>query len=402
MRSKWFVLLPALASLALSACDRDPTRTTPEPVEPVFGVLSAGTSQTCAVAEDGTGYCWGSNGAGRLGTGDSRSRAVPTAVAGGHRFRQISTTFSHSCGVSVDGTVYCWGSSSSGQVGIPNRDDCGMSGGSTPTQVRCVLTPVAVAPEVAFTWVGTGMFHTCALAADGTAYCWGSNGLGQLGDGSGEDSTAPVAVAGAHRFASLAVGSWHTCGVTTEGAAYCWGLGDVGQLGIGAALGPDEFRAVPTAVSGGVRFERLDAAPFRTCGVTANGAAYCWGFAMATGGEAVSHLEPTALDLPGAVVAISGSLGHGCAVGRDGVLYCWGANQNGQLAEPVSAPRWTPAPVAPELRFRGVSVGSQHTCGVTLAGAAVCWGRGDFGQLGDGAEADTHVPVVALERVAVE
>jgi alpha-tubulin suppressor-like RCC1 family protein len=402
MRSKWFVLLPALASLALSACDRDPTRTTPEPVEPVFGVLSAGVSQTCAVAEDGTGYCWGSNGAGRLGTGDSQSRAVPTPVTGGHRFSQISTLFYHSCGLTVDGTVYCWGSSSFGQAGNPPIDFCGYGGGRTPDAVYCVLTPTAVAPDVRFTSVGTGMDHTCALAADGRAYCWGSNASGQLGDGSGEDSMGPVPVAGGHTFASLAVGPQHTCGVATDGRAYCWGAGDRGQLGHGAEMAPEEFRATPVAVSGGLRFERLGAAYLTTCGVTGAGAAYCWGFVGFKGDEPVRHLEPARLSIPAPAVAFTGSLNHACAMARDGALYCWGSNRHGELAEPVSEPRWTFAPAAPELRFRGVSVGSQHTCGVTLAGAAVCWGRGNSGQLGDGAEADSHVPVIALEGVAVE
>jgi alpha-tubulin suppressor-like RCC1 family protein len=394
------IALPVAALLTLSACERDPTGTDLAPIDPVFGVLSAGEAHTCAVAADGTGYCWGLNSSGRLGVGDYESRAVPTPIAGGHRFRQVSTSFHHSCGVTVDGTVYCWGSSSSGQVGIPNRDECGTSGGRVPSGIQCVLTPVAAAPDIEFSWVGTGMMHTCALAVDGRAYCWGSNTWGQIGDGSDQPSMTPVAVAGSHRFASLAVGPRHTCGLTADGRAYCWGVGEEGQLGIGAALRQDEFRAVPTEVSGGVTFERLDAAYSQTCGITTGGAAYCWGRVATADGEPANHLAPAALDLPGAVVAISGSDNHTCAVGRDGTLYCWGANSYGELAQPVSAIR-APAPVAAPRRFRGVSVGSGHSCGVVDSGEVVCWGQGIYGQLGDGSGSNTHVPVVALEQGAI-
>ena len=42
--------------------------------------------------------------------------------------------------------------------------------------------------------IATGAYHACAIAENGTLYCWGSNGYGQLGIGSTENQDSPVAV----------------------------------------------------------------------------------------------------------------------------------------------------------------------------------------------------------------
>src|SRR5664280_1549892 len=82
--------------------------------------------------------------------------------------------------------------------------------------------------------VVTGTYHTCALAPSGQAYCWGSNGNGQLGDNSNTERHTPVAVQqGAVTFTSITAGSYHTCGLTSAGAAYCWGYNWAGFLGDG-------------------------------------------------------------------------------------------------------------------------------------------------------------------------
>src|SRR5438128_10135179 len=85
--------------------------------------------------------------------------------------------------------------------------------------------PVAVSGGLGFSVIGTGGWHTCGLTSAGTAYCWGLNDSGQLGDGSTANSATPVAVAGGLTFSGLGTGmdGRHTCGLTSTGAAYCWG-----------------------------------------------------------------------------------------------------------------------------------------------------------------------------------
>ena len=129
----------------------------------------------------------------------------------------------------------------------------------------------------AFASVSSGAEHSCALTTSGAAYCWGYNGsysgFGPLGDGSVTPRSVPVAVTGDLTFSSVSPGREHTCGLTTNGAAYCWGFNVWGQLGNGST----EDAAVPVAVSGGLTFAGLSAGGTNSCGVNRGGIAYCWG-----------------------------------------------------------------------------------------------------------------------------
>ena len=77
--------------------------------------------------------------------------------------------------------------------------------------------------------VGGG--HACALTSDGTAYCWGANNVGQLGDSTTTVRAAPTQVVGGLKFSAISAGYAHTCGKTLDGSVACWGLNVAGELG---------------------------------------------------------------------------------------------------------------------------------------------------------------------------
>lgn len=151
-----------------------------------FVAVSAGTAHACALTGGGEAYCWGLGGDGRLGTGSEASSLAPVAVAGGLRFAAISAGRSHTCAVAADGAAYCWGQNLRGQAGAawsaPARP--------TPADLR-KLVPTPVAGGLRFNIVVAGPAeHSCALDATGAAYCWGSNGGGELGVGTQDLFTA--------------------------------------------------------------------------------------------------------------------------------------------------------------------------------------------------------------------
>jgi len=252
---------------------------------------------------------------------------------------------------------------------------------------------IRVVPGIVFTFVSAGGLHTCGLTAAGTAYCWGRNQYGELGDGSTTDDSVAVAVSGGLTFATISAGSWHTCGVTTSGAAYCWGSNDYGDLGIG----PSDYRTTPVPVSGGLTFSSVVTGSGLSCGLTTSGAAYCWGAnyeGQLGDGTQISRLTP---------VAVSGGLTFSmlvtqteftCGLTTSGAAYCWGSNYLGQLGNNTQGGyRTTPVPVSGGLTFSSLSIGYWHGCGLTTSGAAYCWGWNDFGQLGDGSFTSHFVPM---------
>ena len=126
-----------------------------------------------------------------------------------------------------------------------------------------------------FASVSGGSNHTCGVTSAGAAYCWGVNGLGQLGDGTTTQRLAPVAVTGGLSFMTVGAGGFYTCGLTSAGSASCWGANDYGQLGDGTTIN----RSSPVAVHGGLRLATLSTGYRDACGVTvtATRTTYCWG-----------------------------------------------------------------------------------------------------------------------------
>jgi alpha-tubulin suppressor-like RCC1 family protein len=91
-------------------------------------------------------------------------------------------------------------------------------------------------PAPLFASLTVGFAHACALTNDGTAYCWGDNSSGQLGDSTTATRINPTAVVTPMRFASIRAGFQHTCGITTDGFVACWGRNTVGELGLSTPL----------------------------------------------------------------------------------------------------------------------------------------------------------------------
>jgi alpha-tubulin suppressor-like RCC1 family protein len=245
-----------------------------------FAAISAGILHTCGVTTTGVGYCWGVN-SGSIGDGTTTDRIVPTPVAGGLTFRQISVGFYYTCGVTTAGQAYCWGGNA---------------------YFNYTTRPIPIDLGLTFASVSASWTHTCGLATNGTVYCWGNNQVGQLGDGTTKGRQNLIPVAGGLTFITVSSGNdGYSCGVTTSGSAYCWGLNAYGQLGDGTTAN----KLVPTVVSGGLTFVSVAASTSpdgaHTCGLTTSGAVYCWGLndhGQLGDGTTTQQLLPTLVKFP--------------------------------------------------------------------------------------------------------
>ena len=158
-----------------------------------------------------------------------------------------------------------------------------------------------------FQSITAGSEHTCALTAEGKAYCWGWNNQGQLGNNSATNSLIPVAVqmpAGVS-FQSISAGNSHTCALTTEDKAYCWGWNTNGQLGNNFTT----KSSIPAAVQmpAGVSFQSIAANTTHTCALTTEGKAYCWGwngYGQLGNNSTTDSRIPAAVQMPVAVAPV--------------------------------------------------------------------------------------------------
>jgi alpha-tubulin suppressor-like RCC1 family protein len=224
----------------------------PVPVESdeQFQSVAPGWLHTCALTVAGVAMCWGDNNHGQLGLGvvDTSAHRVPVRVATELRFTELSSGANYTCGITVSSDAYCWGQNATGQLGdgtTTTRDSPTLvSGGFKFAHINTGSGFAAGTSATPPTPVQGAVAHTCALLANSSAYCWGWNGAGQLGDGTFVSKTTPVAVSGGLRFDELGAGGSHTCG-RNGSLIFCWGGNIFGQLGNGSVTSSN----VPLAVS---------------------------------------------------------------------------------------------------------------------------------------------------------
>src|SRR5687768_13830505 len=116
--------------------------------------------------------------------------------------------------------------------------------------------------------------HGCRLDDEGRARCWGRADAGQLGIGTTPLTSTPVQVtSGATRFTSITAGGLHTCALTAEGQAWCWGENQGGQAGFPVSMNQPCGESIhgwqcvpsPQPIETTLRFDALLAGGANTC-----------------------------------------------------------------------------------------------------------------------------------------
>jgi alpha-tubulin suppressor-like RCC1 family protein len=378
--------------------------------------IAAGTWVSCALSAQGAAYCWGTNGLGTLGNPDvPTDTGAPVPVRGSGRYVAIAVNAINqtvgpytACALQADGAADCWGSNPDGLLGPSDARACLPLGETPEATGACVRAPARVAPSLRFRRLSVGWAHICGITTEGAAVCWGRGAEGQRGSGATTTTAvpAPVAGGGPQRFVEIAASDKFTCALTADGVAYCWGLNASGQLGDGTTTS----RSAPVRVLTSEPLAQLDAASGHVCAATRAGATVCWGAGGSRqlgadgpfAGNAFSSATPLVVPLPAATRAVSAGGASSCAVDAAGRLRCWGWNVFGQVGTADASrcnaqPSCLPSDVAPTVTFAEVSVGMTHSCGRARDGAVYCWGSNLRRNLGDGTRRDAPTPVrVAL------
>lgn len=237
-----------------------------------FTRVSAGRYHTAALKADGSVWCWGYNSHGALGDNTVTDKSSPVSVVGGHSFVEISAGSDRSFSRKADGTVWSWGSQNYNQGnGAGGLGDGTLSNRSSPVSIVGNHSFIQISALT-----GDEGDGCIGLKADGSAWVWGYNNKGQLGNntsGAGTHTTSPVSVVGGHSFTEVS-GSWyHGAGLKADGSVWTWGLGSSGQLGDNAA----NDRSSPVSVVGAHSFVQLTRGIQSMSARKANGEVWSWG-----------------------------------------------------------------------------------------------------------------------------
>jgi len=364
--------LALVAATALGAGPsrgQDPAGAAPSDSGLRFTALAVGGAHACGLTAEGAAYCWGGNAHGQLGDSSTTDRPAPVAVHGGLVFQALTAGERHTCGVDADGYPYCWGDNEFGQSGT------GASGArSYPSRVQ---------GRTRMKLMSAGARHTCATIVhwelEDRIFCWGNNAHGQLGNRELRNSAAPAPVFGTVRYTSLAAGSRHTCAVNAAGHVLCWGANERGQLGNGSVTNSNV--PFPIRIGTRIRFSSVAVGEAHSCALTTAGEAVCWGD-NADGQLGINkaggrEMMPERLDRSIRFVALTAAGNTTCGLRADGVAYCWGSNAAGQFGAPAPAGAPAPIPVLGSLRLTALRLGPRGACGLQEDGTALCWGGGN-------------------------
>ncbi len=314
----------------------------------------------CVVRADHTVMCWGVNFYGQVGDGSREERHAPTHVRGVNTAVEVAHGTGGACARMIDGTVSCWGWDWS-QVG----NAASLGAVTTPRTVEGIRRATAI-------WAGD--FQMFAALADGSLVGFGAGGDGMLGDARMAHERpvvhgSPTRIAGVRHVTQLAVGHRHACAVTSSGAAWCWGSNAFGQRGDGT-VGTDERRELEHRPDGDVTcLRRHPDTPLEACRP------------IGRGGAVLAYGAPSrVVGLPPARQVAVGAT-HTCAVTRAKEVWCWGADDVGQLGDGASSRRPRAARVPGLSDVEEVSLGRWHSCARTRDGRVFCWGDNRSGQL---------------------
>lgn len=388
----------------------------------VFNALLAkkvvtGDSTTCAITLDDGAKCWGWGREGQLGNGNGANWSeLPVRVSGlDGRVKDLAvgtTAVTTVCALLDDATVSCWGR-------YPGN-------GSTMSRI-----PVAVPGLNNVTSIAVGNTHACAAKTDGSVWCWGDNPLGQRGTALDGIALKPMrADLVAPAIVSLSAGSQHTCGLTVTGAGYCWGNNGVGQLGNGTRSYDFQSNILspsPTAteVVGLTDIVQISAGYYHTCAIDGSWRVYCWGSGMIgelgdRGANSPALLSPAEAVIISSAESIAAGSQFSCAMSA-GSVKCWGWGRGGRLGigtdanwewpnstfplpdieiengyiEPSTSPSSDEA--APVVGMQSgvshISVSTRGGCGLMTDQRVKCWGENYPGRIGDGTDVDRWSPV---------
>ena len=348
---------------------------TPQPSSIPTGIkvtqVAAGCNSAYALTSTGQVYAWGADYAGQLGDGGRAQQDSPVLVGlpTGIKVTQVAAGCNSAYALTSTGQVYAWGSDSVGELGN------GSQSGSLSSPVL-VQMPTGVQPVQ----LSAGNADGYVLTSTHEIYGWGTNALGQLGNGSQANADIPTRVLmPSVDITSVVGGGFNAFAITSTHQLYAWGGNYDGQDGVGSTI--EQYLPVRVSMPGSVGVLQVNGASaggFAAMALGTNGVVYTWG----------ANFDAQL----GNGVLTTGY--HSLALSGDGQLYAWGDNRTQGFG--VASPGGSTVPVNVGLSetLSQLASGCDHSLALTSTGQVYAWGANQDGQLGTGTLAPSDSPVL--------
>jgi alpha-tubulin suppressor-like RCC1 family protein len=276
-------------------------------------------------------------------------------------------------------SAYAWGYNNVGQLGNDSTMNSSL--------------PVQVSNSGSFKAVSAGENHNLALDTSGTVWAWGYNNYGQLGDGTTTTALTPVQVSGLSGVTAIAAGNGHSLAVRNDGTVWAWGRNDYGELGDGTTSNS----STPVQVQGlsGVTAIAADKGS-SSMAVRQDGTVWAWGynyFGQLGDGTTDNRLTPVQVSGLSGVIAIAAGSGHSLALTSDGSVWAWGSNGVGELGDGTTTDSLTPVHVGGLSGVTRISVSDGSSYALRSDKTVWAWGWNGYGQLSDGTTNNSSTPV---------
>jgi len=367
------VLLAATATLKVKAFKAGLTASDTASANftfPRLGAVSGAGTNSVVAKPDGTVWTWGDNTCGQLGDGTTVSLStIPVQVVGLSDAIAVAAGTHHALALQADGRVFAWGTNGNGQLG------------DGTTTNRNPGVEVQLGPGQALTGVvaiAAGQSHSLALTADGRVWAWGWNGDGQLGDGTTTQRTLPTPVPGIDGVVALGAGTRHSLAVrAADGSAWSWGMNGFGQLGDGTRT--NRLSPVPVeGMTGTVAVTGSESAS--STAVDAGGFVWAWGQGLLGDGTGLSRLVPVRVVSLSDVSAVTSGTSFSLAL-AEGRAWVWGNCDGGQAGDGTTGSKLLPGIVPTLSSIVRIGGTASTVLAVESDGSVWTWGSG---HLGDG------------------
>ena len=283
-------------------------------------VIKSGYAHTVKIKNDGTLWAWGRNDYGQLGLGDSKNYNIPKKVGTDTNWINVGTGMYHTLAIKKDGTLWSWGRNIYGQLGLGNYTDY-----NSPQQIDTASDWL----DIAITLDGS-----YAIKNNGTLWSWGVNQYGQLGLGNSTTYNSPHQVGSDSNWHKVTCNASHALAIKNDGTLWGWGSNAYCQLGLGNSTTSTNFN-IPQQVGTDSTWVDISTGYLHTIGIKSDGTLWSWGYngngQLGLGSNTLVYNSPTKLGVESSWKTVSTMYAHNIAMKKNGTLWSWGYNGNGQL-----------------------------------------------------------------------